>query len=94
LAVLQGKGLCGKEAFLLTAVWLLCGLKVTALPRQLSGLVLYLKPGNFVPQITVKRSPEIINVGGVFIGNAPPFKYSIPQHIPKLLPLNKLTVYE
>jgi len=41
LAVLQGKGPCGNEAFLLTAILVTFGAsKVTALPRQLSGPML------------------------------------------------------
>jgi hypothetical protein len=37
LAALQGKALCGKEAFLLKAFWLLCGYKVTGPPAAKSG---------------------------------------------------------
>jgi len=41
LVVLQGKGPCGKEAFLLTAFLVtFVATKVTALPRRLSGPML------------------------------------------------------
>ena len=56
---LRVKAMCGKEAFLLKAIWLLCGYKVTGLPAAKSGYSICL---------FALYSLEIINVVIVFIG--------------------------
>jgi len=53
------KALCGKEAFLLKAFWLLCGYKVTGPPAAKSG---------YSPGKASLYSLEIINVVFVLIG--------------------------